>query len=72
MDYSFIPLSVPQINAMSVNHAALNSTARFNRQHVQFAAQNLTKLTVPGLQQCHTKLEKKRGYDFVSPPRRRP
>jgi kumamolisin len=58
----------PQINAMSADHAALTSSATVSQQYVKYAAENLTKLTVPGLEQCHAKLESKSGYAFVRVP----
>jgi kumamolisin len=58
----------PQINVMSAAHAPLSSAASVNSQYVGYAAANLTKLSVPGLAKCHTKLEQKSGYAFVKAP----
>lgn len=58
----------PQINAMSADHAALTSSADIDQQYVKYAVENLTRLTVPGLQQCYAKLESKSGYGFVRAP----
>jgi kumamolisin len=58
----------PEINVMSANHEPLTSSAAGNGQYVSYAAANLTKLSVPGLAQCHARLEQKSGYAFVKQP----
>jgi hypothetical protein len=54
------------INTMSAAQTELSSTAAVNMTYVQYAAANLTKLSLPGLQQCYTKLQEAPGYSFVA------
>jgi kumamolisin len=55
----------PQINLMSQDHAALTSTAAVNRQYIDYAIANLTRLSLGGLAQCHRKVIEQSGYGFV-------
>jgi nucleoside phosphorylase len=55
----------PDINTMSKNQTELTNDATFNPKFVQFAADNFTKLSLDGLSQCFTRLEKLPGYSFV-------
>jgi hypothetical protein len=56
----------PEINTMSANHTELSNTVSVNTKYTQYAAANLTKLSLPGLAQCHANLEKLHGYGFVT------
>jgi len=53
------------IDTMSAKHTELANTISVPTKYVQYAAENLTKLTLPALNQCHTKLEAMSGYGFV-------
>ncbi len=68
----------PSIDAMSADHAELTNASPLAGKYlagkyVEFAAEHLTRLSLPGLRQCHDELEKKRGFGFVrsneQPPR---
>jgi len=54
-----------QMNADSKNNTELTSAATFDPQYVQYAATHFTKLALPGLQQCHARLQSNPGYSFV-------
>ncbi|MGC9949211.1 MAG: hypothetical protein ABSF64_22820 [Bryobacteraceae bacterium] len=55
----------PDIDTMSANHTELTNNATVNTQYVNYAAANLTKLSLPGLSQCYNKLQALPGYSFV-------
>ena len=57
----------PDISTMSANGTQLTSTAAVNADYVRYAAENMTKLSLKGLSQCYTKLQKLNGYSFVQP-----
>jgi len=58
----------PQINTLSTNRTLLADTVAFDPEYVNYAAENLTQLSLPGLAQCYTKLQKLAGYSFVARP----
>jgi hypothetical protein len=60
-DYPNFPL----IDQMSANHADLTSAAQVNTRYVEYAAQHLTALSLPGLAQCYSELQKRSGFAFV-------
>jgi hypothetical protein len=55
----------PDINAMSANKTQLTNTVAVNTQYLEYAAANLTKLSLPALSQCYERLQKLSGYAFV-------
>jgi hypothetical protein len=55
----------PTIDTMSANHTELTSPATFDPQYVQYAATHFTKLSLPALQQCYSRLQSNPGYTFV-------
>ena len=58
----------PQITTMTANKTALTNSVTFDPQYVNFAASNLTKLSLNGLSQCYSRLEQLPGYSFVKKP----
>jgi hypothetical protein len=59
------PAKYADIDTMSANHTELQNNAVFDPKWVQYAATNFTKLSLNGLSQCYTKLQKMKGYSFV-------
>jgi kumamolisin len=59
------PPKYADIDTMSANHTELTNTATFDPKWVQYAAANFTKLSLSGLSQCYSKLQKLSGYSFV-------
>ena len=59
------PPKYADIDTMSTNHTELTNAATFDPKWVQYAAGNFTKLSLNGLSQCYTKLQKLQGYSFV-------
>jgi hypothetical protein len=57
----------PDIDTMSENETELSNAVTFDPQYVQYAATHLTKMALPGLQQCYQRLERIQGYSFVAP-----
>jgi hypothetical protein len=55
----------PDLTTLSEAETDLTSPATFDPQYVQYAATHLTKLALPGLQQCYSKLQATPGYTFV-------
>jgi hypothetical protein len=55
----------PKIDTLSADHTPLTSAATFDPQYVQYAATHFTKLSLPGLEQCYTRLQSTPGYSFV-------
>ncbi|HTU34069.1 MAG TPA: hypothetical protein VMF66_09735 [Candidatus Acidoferrum sp.] len=53
------------IDQMSANGTELTDSVPIDPQYLQYAAANLTKLSLPGLSECYTKLQKLPGYAFV-------
>src|SRR5580704_14249042 len=58
----------PDIDTMSTNKTELTNNVTVNTKYTDYAAANLTKLTVPVLTQCYTKLQTLSGYGFVKKP----
>jgi hypothetical protein len=54
-----------KINTMSAANTELTSTATVNMEYVTYASTNLTKMSLTGLGECYTKLQKMPGYSFV-------
>ena len=59
------PAKYAAINTDSDNHTQLQNSPSFDPKWVQYAAANFTKLSLSGLSQCYTKLQKLSGYSFV-------
>jgi hypothetical protein len=55
----------PQINSLSQSSTALSNSPGVNTTYVDYAAQNLTKLTLPGLANCYGQLSDRPGYGFL-------
>ena len=55
----------PAIQPMSENKTEIANTVAINTQYIEYAAANLTKLSLPGLSQCYAKLQALGGYGFV-------
>jgi hypothetical protein len=55
----------PEINTMSMNKTDLTNNVTPNTQYLNYAATNLTKLSLNGLSECYSKLQKLSGYSFV-------
>lgn len=58
----------PQINALSTGGGQLTNTVALKTTHVNFAAANLTKLSLPGLTSCYERLQSHSGFSFVQKP----
>jgi hypothetical protein len=58
----------PQINTLSASGTPLADTVTFDPEYVNYAAEKLAPLSLPGLAQCYTKLQKLPGYSFVARP----
>ncbi len=55
----------PQIDTLSANKTALQSSFVVDPKYLNFASENFTKLSLDGLAKCHVELEKVAGYEFV-------
>jgi len=55
----------PAIDTLSEDETVLTNAATFDPQYVQYAATHFTKLSLPGLEQCYTRLQSTPGYSFV-------
>jgi phosphorylase superfamily protein len=55
----------PAIDTLSEDETVLTNAATFDPQYVQYAATHFTKLSLPGLEQCYTRLQSNPGYSFV-------
>jgi hypothetical protein len=55
----------PAITQFSEKETELASTVKFDPQYVQYAATHFTKLSLPGLDQCYSRLQETPGYSFV-------
>jgi Phosphorylase superfamily len=58
----------PQINALSSGDSQLTNTVALKTTHLNFAAANLTKLSLPGLKSCYERLQSHSGFSFVQKP----
>ncbi len=55
----------PGIDTLSEDETELTSATTFDPQYIQYAATHFTKLALPGLQQCYSRLQAIPGYSFV-------
>ena len=55
----------PKIDTLSNAQTQITNTAAVTGTYVQYAAQNFTKLSLPGLQQCYAKIGTRPGYTFL-------
>lgn len=55
----------PKINSLSQSSTVLANSVSVNTSYVDYAAQNLTKLTLPGLANCYRQLSSRPGYGFL-------
>lgn len=55
----------PAINAMSADGAELTNAVTIDPVQIAYAAQNFTRLSLPGLDACYAELQKLSGYSFV-------
>ncbi|MGP0065939.1 MAG: hypothetical protein ACLQGP_20360 [Isosphaeraceae bacterium] len=55
----------PEINTLSQDKTALTDTVAINDTYLVYAAQNLTKLTLPWLAKCYGEFANRDGYDFL-------
>jgi len=62
----------PAINSMSVSKTQLSNSITVATKYLNYATANLTKLSLPGLQQCYTKLQQLPGFTFVRKNTRTP
>jgi hypothetical protein len=58
----------PQINMLSTSDSQLTNTVALNTTYLDYAAANLTKLSLPGLTLCYNRLQALSGYGFVQKP----
>jgi Phosphorylase superfamily len=57
----------PQINRMSADQTELANSFTVDTEYLDYAAANLTRLSMPGLSQCYSRLQSLSGYSFVRP-----
>jgi hypothetical protein len=57
----------PAINTMSAAATLMTSDATVDPTYLEFAAKNLTKLSLPGLAKCYAELQKSAGFEWVHP-----
>lgn len=55
----------PDIATMTANRTELTSNPSIDPTYLHYAAANLTKLSLNGLSECYTKLQRLHGYSFV-------
>jgi hypothetical protein len=55
----------PQIDTLSKNNTQLTNTVSVNDKYVAYAAQNFTKLSLPGLSRCFAEFTGRPGYSFL-------
>jgi hypothetical protein len=55
----------PALQTMSENETEIGNTVAINTQYIEYAAAHLTKLSLPGLSECYTELQRLQGYGFV-------
>jgi nucleoside phosphorylase len=58
----------PQINTLSIGDGQLANTVALQTTYLNYAATNLTKLSLPGLTSCYERLQSHSGYGFVQKP----
>jgi hypothetical protein len=54
-----------KLNTLSQNNTELKNTVTVNDKYVKYAAKNFTKLSLPGLQQCYSKIGRRPEYSFL-------
>lgn len=57
----------PAIDSLSTAETEISNSVTFDPQYVQYAATHFTNLSLPGLQQCYTRLQSNPGYSFIPP-----
>lgn len=57
--------SFPELNKMSQKNTELKNSFAVNDKYIQYAAANLTKLSLPGLKLCYEKIGSRPGYAFL-------
>jgi len=57
-----------QIDTLSTNHNQLTNTVTLKKTYIDYAATNLMKLSLPGLNSCYQRLQALPGYGFVHKP----
>jgi hypothetical protein len=57
--------SFPALNKMSQQKTQLENTVVVNDKYLQYAAQNFTKLSLPGLARCYGEIAGRPGYSFL-------
>jgi hypothetical protein len=57
--------TLPAINTMSANGTEIANNVTLNKQYLDYAATDLTKLSLKGLSQCYSRLQGLSGYSFV-------
>jgi hypothetical protein len=55
----------PDLSTDSKAATEISNSVTFDPQYVQYAATHLTRLALPGLQQCYSRLQSNPGYAFV-------
>jgi Phosphorylase superfamily len=55
----------PAIDTLSKNNTQLTNTVTVNDKYVAYAAQNFTKLSLPGLAKCYAEFATRQGYSFL-------
>jgi nucleoside phosphorylase len=58
----------PQINALSTGDGQLTNTVALKTTYLNYAAANLTQLSIPGLTSCYERLQSHSGFSFVQKP----
>jgi nucleoside phosphorylase len=58
----------PQINALSTGDGQLTNTVALKTTYLNYAAANLTQLSLPGLTSCYERLQSHSGFSFVQKP----
>jgi hypothetical protein len=57
--------SLAPLNQLSKSQTQLKSSPTVNDQYIKYAAQNFTKLSLPGLHQCYQKIGTRPQYSFL-------
>lgn len=55
----------PEINSLSDNDTMLSSTVAVNNTYLKYAAENLSKVTLPSLAQCYYEFATRSRYSFL-------
>jgi hypothetical protein len=55
----------PKIDTLSNSHGRISNAASVAGNYVRYAAQNLTKLSLAGLEQCYAKIGTRPNYTFL-------